>query len=130
MNKITITLILIPLITLFPIASLAEQNPNSNWQVRPQACIVRTLGELCEVNLNIVLPELAEGEYCYFQNERRLVCFSPQNRIENIKLSFRKDTLFALKYTAQQILFSQTLKIKTRETNKQIRRVRDPWSFF
>ena len=108
----------------------AQSADNDTWRVRPNTCIVQSLGDFCELELSINLPELPQGEYCYYQNEQSLLCFELSNPILLVELRFSKYTLVTLRNKSQQILFTQALNIKTRKTKKKVRRVRDPWSLF
>ncbi|MFT6267960.1 MAG: hypothetical protein ACJAVV_000765 [Alphaproteobacteria bacterium] len=108
----------------------AQSADNDTWRVQPNTCIVQSLGDFCELELSINLPELPQGEYCYYQNEQSLFCFELSNPILLVELRFSEYTLLTLRNKSQQILFTQALDIKTRKTKKKVRRVRDPWSLF
>jgi hypothetical protein len=103
---------------------------NNVWRVQPNTCIVQSLGDFCELELSIDLPALAQGGYCYYQNEQRLLCFDMSEPLLLVEIRYNEYTALTLRNSSQRILFTQVLDIKTRKTKKKVRRVRDPWSLF
>jgi hypothetical protein len=118
-------------LTLISSPSINAQGVDTDtWVVQPNTCIVQSLGDFCELALSINLPALPHGEYCYYQNEQVLSCFDLNTPVLLVEIRFNEFTLLSLRNTSEQIIFSQALAIKTRKTNKKVRRVRDPWSLF
>lgn len=125
-------------------ANQKNDNIEPHWQIQPKACIVESKGDECELKLEILMPELKNGVYCYFANQAVLQCFKSDAPPAMITISFSETTILSIRQvpavnnTISTIdtrdlpapLFSQTLEIRTRKSSKQVRRVRDPWSLF
>ncbi|MFT6087826.1 MAG: hypothetical protein ACJA11_003092 [Glaciecola sp.] len=110
--------------------ALADETRLHQWLVQPKACIVQKLGDTCEIDINITLPPLPPGQYCYHQDKQRLICFDAQAQVSQLTLSYTQTIILTLQNQANEPFYSQKLKIKTRESKKRVRRVRDPWSLF
>ena len=148
--------------------SATQSTALHQWLVQPKACIVQELGDTCELNLNINIPPLAEGKYCYFLQNVKLTCFMHDRPVVTLQVTLENDTLLELRRelptelvanravkrsennaqtesdndtdntqqnastqnVKHEILYSQILEIKTRKSNANVRRVRDPWSLF
>lgn len=114
----------------FSARGIASQNNKVFWLVQPTVCIVQTLGDRCNIDLDVVLPRLTKGQYCYYQDSTLLSCFFETNPILKLSLNFSENTLLELKNGSEETVFEQVLEIRTREKQKKTRRVRNPWRFF
>jgi hypothetical protein len=128
-KKPIILLLLSSLGVASPLAA-TKQSVLHQWLVQPKACIVQKLGDSCAIAVDITVPRLRKGNYCFFQDDTLLICFSYDAPVEQLNIEFNKDTLLSLRNQEDLTLYSQKLEIKTRETKRKVRRVRDPWSLF
>ncbi|GAC15410.1 DUF3019 domain-containing protein [Aliiglaciecola lipolytica] len=101
-----------------------------SWSVQPKVCIVENLGDLCEMELSLSFHGLEPGKYCYFQDQTRLNCWSGSAQQTTLLIRFTKDTVLYLKSAQGNVILSHKMDIKARASNKQVRRVRQPWSLF
>ncbi len=106
--------------------SMAQQR----WTVQPSSCIVDTLGDECEMQLNIMTRDLTPGDYCYFQDQVQLSCWHTDEPITQVHLRFTQPTVVLLKNAQGQIMLTHSIDIKSRESSRKTRRVRQPWSLF
>lgn len=88
-----------------------------------------SLGDQCEMELNIAVNQLPKGEYCYYQDSALLQCWTDTPPQENLRLRFSQSTTLHLKNHQGQTLLSHEIQIKARE-QASTRRVRQPWSLF
>ncbi|GAB5381294.1 MAG: hypothetical protein Alis3KO_31650 [Aliiglaciecola sp.] len=107
----------------------AQPSPN-NWEVSPKVCIVESMGDECEIALNINVQKLEKGQYCYFQNDTLLSCWHTENTQNQVVLRFSEPTILILKNQHDETVFSHPIDLKARESTKRTRRVRQPWSLF
>ena len=121
--------------------SQTSQEQKTDWQVKPKACISENLGDKCLLTLEVELPELEYGTYCYFADERQLDCFEHEDVLTEVSIEFNENTMLSLRQVSSNSLmpmqdisdttvFIQALEIRTRQTKKRVRRLRDPWSLF
>lgn len=114
----------------FSAAGASNDTKNPSWQVVPKVCIVQTVGDMCQLALNITLPALEHEVVCYYLDDNLLQCFPSIQPITKLTVSFSKNIRLTLRTKNAEILYTQALEIKTREISIKVRRVRDPWSFF
>lgn len=103
---------------------------NLNWQVQPSVCISENVGDTCELDLEVLLTDVPPGRYCLFLAETLLRCASAVEFPQKMTVSISNNSQLNLVNTAQQILLSQTLIVKSRQASVQRRRLRNPWSLF
>ena len=101
-----------------------------SWDIRPKTCVVESIGEPCEIELQIELHALPKGQYCYFQNDVLLNCWDSEIPQTRVVLRFNEPVTFALKDKNGKTVLVHSIDLKTRENSKRTRRVRQPWSLF
>lgn len=100
------------------------------WEVRPKICIVESMGDECEIVLNISAQDLPQGRYCFYQNEALLNCWHANKAQKQVRLRFSEPTELVIKNENNEAVFIHSIDLKARESTKRTRRVRQPWSLF
>jgi hypothetical protein len=98
--------------------------------IKPTVCMVKKLGDTCQMNVNVIWHSEQLINACLFQNDLRLTCWQEINDINTkMNIYLDQDMQFTLK-NDQQIFAIQHIKINTALPNKYRRRLRANWSFF
>ena len=109
--------------------SLAASS-TSKLIIRPSVCMVKKLGDSCQMTVKVMWHNEQPIDACLFQNDLRLSCWKNVDDINTeIEISLDKDMKFTLK-NEQQIFAFQQIKINTALPKKYRRRLRADWSFF
>ncbi len=117
----------------FCAVSLLDQSAvaqSLQWQIQPSICISDQVGQSCEFEVEITIPNLPAGQYCLALAEEVLRCVSAAEFPLKTTISINKNSELNLLNSAQQPLLSLTLLIKSRQASIQRRRLRNPWSLF
>jgi len=98
--------------------------------IRPSVCMVKKLGDSCQMTVKVMWQNEQPIDACLFQNDLRLSCWKNVDDINTeIEISLDKDMKFTLK-NEQQVFAYQQIKINTALPKKYRRRLRADWSFF
>ena len=109
--------------------SLAASS-TSQLIIKPSVCMVKKLGDSCQMTVRVMWHNEQPIDACLFQNDSRLTCWKNVNNINTeIDISLDQDMKFTLK-NDQQVFAYQQIKINTALPKKYRRRLRADWSFF
>ena len=109
--------------------SLAASS-TSQLIIKPSVCMVKKLGDSCQMTVRVMWHNEQPIDACLFQNDSRLTCWENVNNINTeIDISLDQDMKFTLK-NDQQVFAYQQIKINTALPKKYRRRLRADWSFF
>ena len=80
--------ILLLCLLLVPVQALAA---SPTWQVSPNICVTKHLGDECKMQVEIVINDIPPGEYCLYQEQKLVHCFSASLEKQKIALSFSEN---------------------------------------
>lgn len=110
--------------------SVPDSHATPSWQVNPNICVTKKLGDVCALQAQIIVRDIPEGKYCLYQNEAMLQCWSSSPQKHLITLSYAEDMRLSLVDEAGNTILEQQFTIKGRSAPLTRRRVRQPWSLF
>lgn len=102
----------------------------ATWQVTPNVCITKKLGDLCALQAQITLRDIPAGKYCLYQDGALLQCWSESPQKHQVTLSYAEDMHLSLVDGGGNTILVQRFTIKGRSAPPSRRRVRQPWSLF
>jgi hypothetical protein len=114
-------------VALFAQSAIAQ---SPLWQVQPSICISQQEGGNCEFEVDITLLNLPAGQYCVALVNTVLRCATVAEFPLKITMLINKNSELRLLNSAQEILISHSLIVKSQQANIQRRRLRNPWSLF
>jgi len=98
--------------------------------IKPSVCMVKKLGDSCQMTVKVIWHNEKPIDACLFQSESRLTCWKNVRDINTkIDITLNHDMKFILK-NDEQIFAYQQIKINTALPKKYRRRLRADWSFF
>lgn len=112
--------------------SLNENSQNTlSLVIKPITCVVKSLGEACQMTANIAWQSPISQDLCLFQNELRLKCWEKQHTVsELIDVTLDKTMIFSLRDKNQRLLVEQTIKVHALSSSKYRRKLKSDWSLF
>lgn len=99
--------------------------------IKPLTCIVRNIGDVCEMMVNVFWENNQLINTCLFQNTEKLTCWKNKKRVkERIKVRLFNDMTFILRDENSDALAQQVIKINSAKPKKLRRRLKADWSIF
>ena len=109
--------------------SLAASS-TSKLIIKPSVCMVKKLGDICQMTVRVMWHNDKAIDACLFQNDSRLTCWQNVQHINTeIDITLDQNMIFTLK-NDQQVFAYQQIKINSAVPKKYRRRLRADWSFF
>ncbi|GAA0374539.1 hypothetical protein GCM10009092_43460 [Bowmanella denitrificans] len=97
------------------------------WRVKPSVCIVKELGEACQLQLDIQIWGDLPPDSCLFLSDEQLQCWQTPRQHIRLSLSYSEDSVISMRQDDRDLL-TETLEVKALSAVRQ--RVRKPWSLF
>ncbi|ALO43876.1 DUF3019 domain-containing protein [Pseudoalteromonas phenolica] len=99
--------------------------------IKPITCVVKSLGEECQMRANVIWQSPVSQNICLFQDKLQLKCWAKQNQVsELIDVTLDKTMVFSLRDSKQRTLVEQTIKVHALSSRKYRRKLKSDWSLF
>jgi len=99
--------------------------------IKPITCVVKSLGEACQMKANVTWQSPVAKSVCLFQNKQQLKCWARQNQAsEMFDVTLDKTMVFSLRDSKQRTLVEQTIKVHALSSRKYRRKLKSDWSLF
>lgn len=101
------------------------------FNVKPNRCLVKQLGDPCQLTAKFHWQLVQPTEVCLWQEKHQLQCWSERQSADyQIKLTLRQSTDFYLKNVDEQILAKQSIQLQAQQPARYRRRLHSQWSLF
>lgn len=99
--------------------------------IKPITCVVKSLGEACQMKANVTWQSSVPQSVCLFQDKQQLKCWAKQNQVsEMFNVTLEKTMVFSLRDKKQNTLVEQTIKVHALSSRKYRRKLKSDWSLF
>jgi 4-hydroxy-3-methylbut-2-en-1-yl diphosphate synthase IspG/GcpE len=112
-------------------ASEHENQHMPSLAIKPITCVVKSLGEACQMKANVTWQSPAPQSVCLYQDKQQLKCWAKQNQVsEMLNVTLEKTMVFSLRDKKQNTLVEQTIKVHALSSRKYRRKLKSDWSLF
>lgn len=122
------------LLTSLANAQSASEHDNqhvTSFAIKPITCVVKSLGEACQMKANVTWQSTMPQSVCLFQDKQQLKCWVKQNQVsEMLDVTLDKTMVFSLRDKKQNILVEKTIKVHALSSRKYRRKLKSDWSLF
>ncbi len=111
---------------------LQDNNLNTlSLVIKPITCVVKSLGEACQMTANVAWQSPISQDLCLFQDNQRLKCWVKKDKVsELVDVTLDKTMVFSLRDKKQRTLVEQTIKVHALSSSKYRRKLKSDWSLF
>ncbi len=112
-------------------ASEHDNQHVASLAIKPITCVVKSLGEACQMKANVTWQTPMLQSVCLFQDKQKLKCWVKQNQVsEMLDVTLDKTMVFSLRDKKQNTLVEQTIKVHALSSRKYRRKLKSDWSLF
>ncbi|KZN69827.1 DUF3019 domain-containing protein [Pseudoalteromonas luteoviolacea] len=100
-------------------------------KVKPMICMVKSIGQICEMTIAIQWQTTTAQDVCLYQDTQKLKCWQgTQQAKAKLNISLEQDMTFSLKNARMETLAAQKVKVNAALSRKYRRKLKSDWSFF
>ena len=118
---------------LLPHSLFAQSNKSQQaaLQIKPLTCVVRQLGEPCQMTVNIQWQNKNQIDACLYQEKNKLRCWQQTDKVEEqLQITLAQSMRFSLLDLQGTLLATQTVKVNAAVSKRYRRKLKTDWSFF
>lgn len=105
--------------------------PNVTLAIKPLACVVKRIGEQCQMTITAKWKSSTPLSACLYQNREIIGCWKNKKSGEKqYRISLNDDMLFSIMTEQGTPLAKQKIVINASTSTKYRRRLRSQWSLF
>lgn len=109
-------------------AQLLQEN---RLELKPMTCVVRQLGELCQMTVKVSWQTQRPVDACLYQDKTKLQCWqAKQNISQKLDVELQKSMTFRLIDGQNNLLAQQTVNVNAASSRQYRRRLKTDWSIF
>ncbi|MBQ4811601.1 DUF3019 domain-containing protein [Pseudoalteromonas luteoviolacea] len=109
----------------------AVTESNAELKVKPMICMVKSIGQICEMTIAIQWQTATAQDVCLYQDKQQLKCWQGTHQAKaKLNISLEQDMTFSLKNARMETLASQKVKVNAALSRKYRRKLKSDWSFF
>lgn len=109
----------------------ANTQPQLSFSIKPVTCVVKSLGEQCEMKARVTWQVPESLDICLFQDDKSLSCWKKRSKVDEfITVKLSKTMVFSLKNSHQETVLEQTVKVHAMNSQKYRRKLKSNWSLF
>ncbi|KZN43841.1 DUF3019 domain-containing protein [Pseudoalteromonas luteoviolacea] len=109
----------------------AAPNSKAELKVKPMICMVKSIGQICEMTIAIQWQTTTAQDVCLYQDTQQLKCWQDTQQAKaKLNISLEQDMTFSLKNARMETLTSQKVKVNAALSRKYRRKLKSDWSFF
>ncbi|CAH9062668.1 hypothetical protein PSECIP111951_04027 [Pseudoalteromonas holothuriae] len=113
-----------------PLAA-GKNSGHTQLTIKPVTCIVRQLGELCQMTVQLYWQNDVPTDACLYQGKIKLKCWHAQQKItEKLEISLQKNMVFRLFDSKKELLAQQKISVNATMSRQYRRRLKTDWSIF
>lgn len=129
------TLLLTLIIATTATANEASENNSIknhvNLSIKPIACVVKNIGEQCQLTVTAHWQSTQPIDACLYQNDNKLSCWQQQQQAtKRLDIAMSNDMIFTLRSPQDDVIAQRTIKINVSQSDQYRRRLRAQWSLF
>lgn len=99
--------------------------------IKPLTCVVRQLGESCQMTVNIHWQNNQAIDACLYQEESKLRCWEQQEQVqEKLEITLSQSMSFRLIDSHGSLLAQQMVSVNATVSKRYRRKLKTDWSFF
>ncbi|MBD1581915.1 DUF3019 domain-containing protein [Pseudoalteromonas sp. S16_S37] len=100
-------------------------------EIKPVTCIVRQLGELCQMTIKLHWLSATPIDACLYQEQLKLRCWQTKQQIsEQLDISLQKNMNFRLIDSKNVVLAQQIINVNAAVSRQYRRKLKTDWSIF
>ncbi|BBN83925.1 hypothetical protein PA25_39100 [Pseudoalteromonas sp. A25] len=100
-------------------------------EIKPITCIVRQLGELCQMTIKLHWQTMAPINACLYQEQTKLRCWQAKQFVnEQLDISLQKNMNFRLLDNKNDLLAQQIINVNAAVSRQYRRKLKTDWSIF
>jgi hypothetical protein len=114
-------------------STFAQKNKTQQalLQIKPLICVVRQLGEPCQMSVSIEWQNQIQIDACLYQEEKELRCWKQKDKVaEQLQITLAESMRFSLIDMQGSLLATQTVKVNAAMSKRYRRKLKTDWSFF
>jgi len=117
------------LLVMSPLISYADEPVSLS--IKPLACIVKTQGQPCELNVTAHWQTNVPMNLCLYQRNNLIQCWKKQRQaLKRFSIEITESTEFRLLNSKQEVVASVQIAINAATPTRYRRRLRADWSVF
>ncbi|NOU50395.1 DUF3019 domain-containing protein [Pseudoalteromonas sp. JBTF-M23] len=100
-------------------------------EIKPVTCIVRQMGELCQMTIKLHWFSSSAIDACLYQEQLKLRCWQTKQQInEQLDISLQKNMNFRLIDSKNVVLAQQLINVNAAVSRQYRRKLKTDWSIF
>ena len=113
----------------FSIAIFASQ-PQTYLEISPNICVVKRLGDLCSMEVNVKWQTPTTNDFCLYQDDSALKCWLNAQKINtHLLITMNQDMIITLR-SNEKVFAQKTVNVNAVVPQKYRRKLRADWSVF